>query len=365
MHCIEGDSFMFTAREKECGQRTGTRSGLAQRLKWRVAGATAMFVLAALAGLVSGSAAKAQDVPGSRDPAGMKRYEGSELIGYREPKFDEYLLPLGAPKTFVPAVYAKSKQIEGLVSYYTYLAPEGRTPAELYRNYKMEFQRLGIVTLYEKAAGQQGWFGPTFTKIAEDSDLSQILAYDEADERLLVGKSADSNPIYYEVFVTAYKDGLIPERLHGRVQKARALAQIVVVAPQEMEKKMVFVNADDMRQALHDSGRVALYGVYFDTDKDVVKAESQPTLEEVVKLLKSEPSLRLHVVGHTDNQGKQEYNLDLSRRRAASVVRELTVKYGIAANRLDSFGCGLYAPVAPNTSDDGREKNRRVELVEW
>ncbi len=144
-----------------------------------------------LIALATGSLARAQDVPGSKDPAGMKRYEGSELIGYRAPKFDEYLLPLGAPKTYVPAVYDKSKQIEGLVSYYTYLAPEGRTPAELYRNYKMEFQRLGIVTLYEKAAGQRGWFGPTLTKVADDSDLSQILAYNEAEERLLVGKSAD------------------------------------------------------------------------------------------------------------------------------------------------------------------------------
>ena len=91
----------------------------------------------------------------------------------------------------------------------------------------------------------------------------------------------------------------------------------------------------------------------------------QPTLDEIAKLLKSEPSLRLHVVGHTDNQGKADYNLDLSRRRAASVVRELTVRMGIAANRLDAFGCGLYSPVETNGTEDGRAKNRRVELVEW
>ena len=308
--------------------------------------------------------AAAQDVEGSKDPAGMKRYEGSELIGYRAPKFDEYLLPLGTPTSMAPAVYAKSKQIEGLVSYYTYLAPEGRTPTELFRNYKQEFQRLGIQTLYEKNAGQAGWFGPTLDKVAEDSDLSQILAYDEADERLMVGKSNDTNPSYYLVFVTAYKDGVIPERLQSKVQKGRALAQLVIVTPEQMEKKMAFVNADDMRQALHESGKVALYGVYFDTDKDVVKSESQPTLEEIAKLFKGESALRLHVVGHTDNQGKGDYNLDLSRRRAANVVRELS-KLGIAANRLDSFGCGLYSPVAPNGTEDGRAKNRRVELVEW
>jgi OOP family OmpA-OmpF porin len=307
----------------------------------------------------------AQDVPNSKDPAGMKRYEGSELIGYRAPQFDEYLLPLGPPANFDPLAYEKSKPVEGQVSYYTYLAPAGRSPAELFRNYKEEFQRLGIEIQFEKNAGQHGWFGPTFDKIAGDSDLSQILAYDEKDERLVVGKSGDAKPTYYVVFVTAYNDGVIPERLQGRVAKGRALAQLVVVSADVMEKKMTFVNADDMKQAIHDVGKVALYGLYFDINKDEVKSESQPTLAEIAKLLTSEPSLRLHVVGHTDNQGKPDYNLDLSRRRAASVVGELTGKYGIAANRLDAFGCGVYSPIASNDAEVGRAKNRRVELVQW
>ena len=76
-----------------------------------------------------------QYVAGSKDPAGMKRYEGSEVIGYRAPKFDEYLLALWAQTEMSPPAYKKSKKIEGQVSYYTYLAPEGRTPAELYRNF--------------------------------------------------------------------------------------------------------------------------------------------------------------------------------------------------------------------------------------
>jgi OmpA-OmpF porin, OOP family len=304
-------------------------------------------------------------LPNSKDPVGMKRYEGSELIGYRVPKFDESLLPLGSPTNSDPPAYEKSKQVEGQVSYYTYLAPAGRSPAEMFRNYKQEFQRLGIEIQYEKSAGSHGWFGPTFDKVATESDLSQILGYDEADERLLVGKSRDANPSYYVVFVTAYQDGVIPERLQGRVAKGRALAQLVVVSADVMEQKMTFVNSDDMKHAIHDSGKVALYGLSFDTDKDVVKSESQPTLAEIAKLLNGEPSLRLHVVGHTDNQGKPDYNLDLSRRRAASVVRELTGKYGITANRLDAFGCGLYSPIASNEAEDGRAKNRRVELVQW
>jgi len=306
----------------------------------------------------------AADVPGSKDPPGMKRYEGSEIIGYREPKFDEYLLPLGAPTSQSPPKYVKSLAIEGQVSRYAYVAPAGRTATELLRNYKLEFARLGLETLYEKGTGDRGWFGPTLDKIVVEDGLSQILAYNEADERVLVGKSKGAKPTYYMVFVTSYKDGLIPDRLTSVIQKGRALAELVVVAPDALEQKMTFVNADEMKREMNDTGRVALYGILFDTDKDLVKPESQPTITEIVKLLKSDAALKIHVVGHTDNQGRPEYNLDLSRRRAASVVRALAA-LGIAGDRLDSFGAGVYAPIASNETEEGRTKNRRVELTRW
>jgi len=306
----------------------------------------------------------AADVPGSKDPPGMKRYEGSEIIGYREPKFDEYLLPLGAPTSQSPPKYVKSLAIEGQVSRYAYVAPAGRTATELLRNYKLEFARLGLETLYEKGTGERGWFGPTLDKIVVEDGLSQILAYNEADERVLVGKSKGAKPTYYMVFVTSYKDGLIPDRLTSVIQKGRALAELVVVAPDALEQKMTFVNADEMKREMNDTGKVALYGILFDTDKDLVKPESQPTITEIVKLLKSDAALKIHVVGHTDNQGKPEYNLDLSRRRAASVVHALAA-LGIAGDRLDSFGAGVYAPIASNETEEGRTKNRRVELTRW
>jgi OOP family OmpA-OmpF porin len=120
-----------------------------------------------------------------------------------------------------------------------------------------------------------------------------------------------------------------------------------------------------MSKSLAESGKVVLYGINFDTDKDTLRADSEPTLKQIATLLADNVGLNIRVVGHTDNQGKPEYNLDLSRRRAATVVRELTSKYATATKRLDSFGCGLYAPVASNDSEDGRAKNRRVELVKW
>jgi outer membrane protein OmpA-like peptidoglycan-associated protein len=317
------------------------------------------------ASLLLASAAYTQDLPGSKDPPGTKRYAGSELIGYRAPKFEEYILPLGTTVEPTQQKYEKSLNVEGQVSRYTYLAPVGRSTLELMRNYKSEFQRLGLTVLYEKAASDKGWFGPAFSNIADEDDLGQILSYNEAQERLLVGKTNDSKPTYYCVFVTAYNMGVIPERLRSRIEKNRALAEVVVISPGSLEEKMEFVNADQMSKSLADSGRIALYGIYFDTDKDTMQPTSAPTLEEIAKLLKSDPKLMVRIVGHTDNQGKPDYNLDLSRRRAASVVRELTSRFGITADRLDAFGCGPYAPVDSNDTEQGRAKNRRVELVRW
>ena len=128
---------------------------------------------------------------------------------------------------------------------------------------------------------------------------------------------------------------------------------------------MTLLNAADMSKALADSGKVALYGIHLDTEKDTLRPDSESVLKEIGKLLADNPGLKIHVVGHTDDQGKPDYNLDLSRRRAAAVMHELTSRYGIAATRLDSFGCGPYGPAASNDAEQERAKNRRVELVKW
>jgi OmpA-OmpF porin, OOP family len=181
------------------------------------------------------SAVVAADLPGSKDPPGLKRYEGSEIIGYRAPRFDEFLLPLGPATAFAPAAYQKSLKTEGLVSRHTYVAPAGRSPAELFRNYKLEFQRMGLAMLYEYISGAKVTFGSTLAQISDEDQLGQILQYNENQERVLVAKSNDPKPTYYELFVTAYLDGVIPERLEKVISKDRAMALFVVIAPEQME----------------------------------------------------------------------------------------------------------------------------------
>jgi outer membrane protein OmpA-like peptidoglycan-associated protein len=136
-----------------------------------------------------------------------------------------------------------------------------------------------------------------------------------------------------------------------------------VVDAGAMVQNMVTVSASDMSKAITSTGRVALYGILFDTAKADIKAESKPALQEIAKLLKTEPALKLRVVGHTDNQGNLQSNIVLSKQRAEAVNAALASQHGIAASRLAAFGVADLAPVASNADEAGRGKNRRVELV--
>jgi outer membrane protein OmpA-like peptidoglycan-associated protein len=125
----------------------------------------------------------------------------------------------------------------------------------------------------------------------------------------------------------------------------------------------VVADAAALSEGLATNGHAVVNGILFDTGQAAVKPESAPALEQVVKVLKQDPKLKIYVVGHTDNVGGLAANLDLSRKRAAAVIQVLTTQYAIAADRMQPFGAGPYAPVASNDSEDGRTLNRRVELV--
>jgi len=136
-----------------------------------------------------------------------------------------------------------------------------------------------------------------------------------------------------------------------------------IIETEEMETGMVTIDAEAMAKGIDTTGHISIYGVYFGTNSADITSDSAPTLMEIAKLLNDRPSLKLLVVGHTDNQGDYDYNIGLSSRRAEAVVRSLTGEYGISADRLRSAGVGYLAPVASNDGASGREKNRRVELV--
>jgi outer membrane protein OmpA-like peptidoglycan-associated protein len=125
----------------------------------------------------------------------------------------------------------------------------------------------------------------------------------------------------------------------------------------------IVADAAAMSNDINATGHVAVYGIYFDSGKSLIKSESAQAIAEIAKLLKGQPALKLFVVGHTDSQGGVDSNIALSQARAEAVLKALVGEHGIAPARLRSFGCGQFSPLASNDSDAGRAKNRRVELV--
>ena len=157
------------------------------------------------------------------------------------------------------------------------------------------------------------------------------------------------------------KDGLeIWAKIHVNTGADRFF--LTVVERQAMTQEVV-ADAKTMAADIGASGKAVLYGIYFDVDKAEVKPESGPALAEIAQLLGQDPGLRLFVVGHTDSTGALDHNMKLSQQRAEAVVKELVAKHGVAADRLSPFGVGPLAPVTTNDIEEGRAKNRRVELV--
>ena len=307
--------------------------------------------------------AHAADLPGSKDPANIKRYEGSEIIRYEQFKFDQYVVPLGKMTSFdfntKQAVFEKSEALEGQILRVTYRVPDPeRSSLEVFRNYESSLTEAGWEITW-RAKGKAE-LGNSFTNVYQSlKDCDQLLVYSDAQTHLMVAKKA-SEGLTAVLFVTKYEYGLRGGRT---VDKGDPLVQLDVIQTKPMEEKMDLVSSTEMEKSIENQGRVALYGIYFDFNKADLKPESEPTLQEIAKLLQEKPALRLLVVGHTDNVGDFEFNRELSQRRAASVVTALTGKYGIKAERLSSFGASFAAPVASNDSEQGRAKNRRVELV--
>ena len=131
----------------------------------------------------------------------------------------------------------------------------------------------------------------------------------------------------------------------------------------QMMTQRVVADAAALLADLSRAGHVVVHGIYFDTDKAVVKPESEAALSEIAKLLRDNADLEVFIVGHTDMTGDLAHNLDLSERRAAAVVEALVAGHGVSADRLAPRGVGPLAPVASNDTDAGRALNRRVEIV--
>jgi outer membrane protein OmpA-like peptidoglycan-associated protein len=267
-------------------------------------------ILATIVLLTPAAALAANDATGCTDHPLLSRMPGYWIHSCQNKQFDSFSFFNGKDKPIV---------VEGQYTRIFYLPEQGaaQKPSELQilRNFQNAVQKLG----------------------------GKVIAEDKS--RMTMKLVQDGKEIWVQVgaeFTGKY--------LLNIVQK-QGMAQDIVA------------DAAALGGDLKSSGHAAIYGIYFDTNKSEVKAESKPALEEIAKLLKQDPSLKLKVVGHTDMVGSVEANMKLSQARGEAVVKALVGQHGIAAARLKGYGVGPLAPVASNDTEDGRAKNRRVELV--
>ena len=333
------------------------------------------FFLLLFGSLVGSVCTAAPDIPGAKDNPQVKRVTGSQIVLYRYKAFDEMNLPL-EPVAFESGKFKDTKRqhVEGAHTILYYAMPADVGPFEVVHQYGAE--------LKEEHEGENFWVPDADTDLDDgygrflarnyldlDSlDLGYFHGFNKAGTRYgsFKGKSANGGDLYVSVLAFPMNDtmGSGKSRDLFDTVKGRTMARVDIIETKPMTTRMTTVKAADITDSLAKTGRIAIYGVYFDTDKSDLKPESKDALAEMAKAIQGAGAgKKFLIVGHTDNQGEFGYNLSLSTRRAKAVVEALARDYGLQPSSVISVGVGMAAPVAPNIDEAGRAKNRRVEIV--
>lgn len=301
------------------------------------------------------------DTEGAKDHPLVGRYKGSNIVYFKTSEFDESHL-LKAPHDYAALLDKNATgdrsgpdwlKVEGRVTEIRYELPQGRSSLEVIRNYESALKSKGFSVLFScsDAACLTGHLQDLYLLGQQLDPTNNIsTAYSGHARYLLAKLDQPQGAIYASI-------------LAGE-ESANGVAFVKVVETKDIEGDAITViGADEMKTTIQSGGSVNVYGILFDYDKDVIRPDSKPTLDEIAKLLVQSPEMRLKIVGHTDNKGSADYNAKLSSRRAANVVAALVSTYSIDASRLSAEGAGMSRPIAPNDTEEGRAKNRRVELL--
>lgn len=270
--------------------------------------AAALLFVAALP-LRSAPQANEPDAKGCSDHPLFTRMQNMRLAYCRTFPFDSFKFKTGAATEAV----VEGKRFE--IKYQIQKGFDAPTPLAIIRNHQQAVARIGGTVLFENQR---------YTWLKVEKDGREIWA--QVD--------------------TAWGGGYMLN-----IIEKQAMAQEVVAS------------AELFKSGLNASGHVEVPGIFFDSGKSLLKPESEAALAEIARLLNADPGLKVYVVGHTDNVAALELNLKLSLARAQAVVQALVSRHGIAAGRLVGQGVGPLAPVASNAGEEGRARNRRVELV--
>lgn len=302
--------------------------------------------------ILSVAAIAQEDAPGASDPAAVgARFPGAVIKNQTTRDFDEYQLITG-PVTREGEIES-GQSLEGRISTTVYEIPKSHSTLEVIRNYQNRFAELGFETLFSCADQDCGGRAFNLTVVPY---IQGFGGNERGQQYLAARRQSGAGNTYASVYVT--KNSSV-----GGATRDLVYVRLVLVDVEEMRSELVVVDAAEMQREIAANGRVALYGILFEFASAEILPESADALAEIAKLMREDPGLEILVVGHTDNEGTHEYNMNLSERRAAAVKAALIDDYAVNGARLSAHGVGFLAPVATNSSEDGRARNRRVELV--
>jgi OOP family OmpA-OmpF porin len=307
------------------------------------------------------------------------KIEGAKLLFTTKPKFAEYT---DASSWWYNNLETKEKTYAvGEFTRKLYEVPMSSSFEVVY-NYETQLVAMGfkIINRYKNAHGD--WFVRRHickndlcgTLEKTSNDLTKELM----SEQTIIAKKTTSEGDYTAVVAggeikTNMRFNPPSDTLDSQGGQApsvvltpgHVLLLVDIIAPKQIEKKIVSEEISYIKGKLNAEGSVNIYGIFFDFDKASVKSESATALKNIADVLTEDANLKLNILGHTDNQGTQEYNLKLSEKRAKAVVGYLVAIHGIDESRLLAIGKGMNEPLESNDSEEGKAKNRRVELKKF
>lgn len=322
------------------------------------------ITLAALLVFATPMSMAQSDVAGARDHERIPRYEGAWILGHETKIFDRFALPTGPAVRRDDQWRGETEEVlEGARTRLLYVAPQERSTLEVFRNYQAALAERGFETLYACSGRECGnnnsiarnilW--TLDRRLANAGDKTRYAFNGMRDDHYLAARSADGTTwVGLYIAQNNFK--------HFKDTYLRPIILVEVVDIAAMEQRMI--DAAAMAESISQTGKVALDNIYFDFGKATLKPESDPALAEMAELLADNPGVSVYVVGHTDNIGGYEANMELSRARAAAVVDALAARHGVQRARVVPAGVGPLAPLASNDTEEGRSRNRRVELVQ-
>ncbi|SOE21038.1 Outer membrane protein OmpA [Spirosomataceae bacterium TFI 002] len=303
----------------------------------------------------------AQDISGSKDHPLITRFPGSEITHYYERDYNEVNMAIKPAEAEKPP--REFLNAAGKHTSIRYNVPEKRTPLEVMRNYELALKKAGAEFVFKCAGGAcdgtESWYAAKFfnsvynnRKGAENSHYFHPFDTFNAEQQYLVAKLPTAEADYLmEIGITKPYEGVTQ-------------VMVEVVQQEKMDEGLIVVNADVIKEKMAKDGKIALYGIFFDTGKSEIKSESAKELGIIDEFLKANQNVKLYITGHTDDTGSFETNKKLSEERATAIVNYLVNIHGISVSRLQPLGVGPASPTSTNRSEEGRAKNRRVELVE-